>query len=41
MNVFANGPRVIAVDYGTEPARSDTQRIEAKVLTVLPLDKEL
>jgi len=29
------------VDYGTEPARSDTQRIEAKVLTVLPLDKEL
>jgi putative cardiolipin synthase len=29
------------VDYGTEPARSDTQRIEAKILTVLPLDKEL
>jgi putative cardiolipin synthase len=30
-----------AVDYDTEPARSDTQRIEAKFLTLLPLDKEL
>lgn len=29
------------VEYITEPARSDTQRNEAAVLTLLPLDKEL
>jgi putative cardiolipin synthase len=29
------------VDYDTEPARSDAQRLEADVLTLLPLDKEL
>ncbi|MGZ5891257.1 MAG: phospholipase D-like domain-containing protein [Caldimonas sp.] len=30
-----------AVDYDTEPARSDGQRIEVKFLKLLPLDKEL
>jgi cardiolipin synthase C len=29
------------VEYGTEPARSDTQRYKAQILTWLPLDKEL
>ncbi len=30
-----------AVDYSAEPARSDLQRNEARLLTLLPLDKEL
>jgi putative cardiolipin synthase len=30
-----------AVEYGSEPARSDLQRFEAQLLTLLPLDKEL
>lgn len=30
-----------AVEYTTEPARSDWQRIKANVLTLLPVDKEL
>jgi putative cardiolipin synthase len=29
------------VDYSVEPARSDAQRNEASLLTMLPLDKEL
>lgn len=29
------------VEYGTEPARSDWQRIKVNLLTLLPLDKEL
>lgn len=31
----------VAVEYETEPARSDWQRMEARVLSVLPLDREL
>jgi putative cardiolipin synthase len=30
-----------AVDYGTEPARSDIERNKARFLTLLPLDKEM
>lgn len=30
-----------AVEYGTEPARSNWQRIKANILSLLPLDKEL
>ncbi|MDD5177203.1 MAG: phospholipase D family protein [Sterolibacterium sp.] len=30
-----------AVEYDTEPARSDWQRFKANVLTLLPMDKEL
>ena len=30
-----------AVEYDTEPARSDWQRIKVNVLSPLPLDKEL
>lgn len=30
-----------AVEYDTEPARSDWQRVEVNILSLLPLDKEL
>ena len=30
-----------AVEYETEPARSDLQRFKAHLLSLLPLDKEL
>ena len=30
-----------AVEYDTEPARSDQQRFEVNILSLLPLDKEL
>lgn len=30
-----------AVEYGTEPARRDWQRIKVNILSLLPLDKEL
>ncbi len=39
--VWRTQENAAAVEYSTEPARSDTQRNEAGVLTMLPLDKEL
>lgn len=30
-----------AVEYETEPARSDSQRAKVRLLSLLPLDKEL
>ncbi|MGO9446904.1 MAG: phospholipase D family protein [Thiobacillaceae bacterium] len=30
-----------AIEYDTEPARSDSQRLEVNILSLLPLDKEL
>jgi putative cardiolipin synthase len=39
--VWATQEDAQAVEYGTEPARSDWQRAKANFLSLLPLDREL